>query len=130
MKARIALITILTDSLLPMVAFYRDALGFQPKLEMDNYIEFENEGVRFAVCASSVMMDIVKHPGYQETRRGHSFELAFPVDTPQEVDTVYAEIVEKGAQPILAPANMPWNQRTAFFADPDGNIHEIFAELE
>jgi len=24
---------------------------------------------------------------------------------------------------------MPWNQRTAFIADPDGNIHEIFADL-
>lgn len=35
-----------------------------------------------------------------------------------------------GATPIQAPQNMPWNQRTALFSDPDGNIHEIFAELE
>ncbi|RKD32466.1 hypothetical protein [Thermohalobacter berrensis] len=32
-------------------------------------------------------------------------------------------------QPIQPPKNMPWNQRTALFSDPDGNIHEIFYDL-
>ena len=31
---------------------------------------------------------------------------------------------------IKEPQNMPWNQRTALFADPDGNIHEIFAGIK
>ena len=82
MKAKIALITILTGDLHPMVAFYRDVLGFQPKLEMESYVEFENPGVRFAICASSVMAETVKHPGFSEARRGQTFELAFPVNTP------------------------------------------------
>jgi len=25
---------------------------------------------------------------------------------------------------------MPWGLRAAFFTDPDGNIHELFAGLE
>ncbi|MCJ7624590.1 MAG: VOC family protein [Anaerolineaceae bacterium] len=129
MKAEIALITILTENLLPMITFYRDVLGFQPKQEMGSYVEFENPGVRFAICASSVMRETVKHPVFSEARCGQTFELAFPADTPAELDVLYAEIVEKGAKPIQAPANMPWNQRTAFFSDPDGNIHEIFVDL-
>ena len=42
---------------------------------------------------------------------------------------MYAEIVARGAVPIHSPADMPWGQRTAMFADPDGNIHELFADL-
>ncbi|MBL7056297.1 VOC family protein [Candidatus Woesearchaeota archaeon] len=62
-------------------------------------------------------------------KKGQSFELAFSVPTPNEVDKTYEEIVKKGATPIKSANDMPWNQRTAFFADPDGNIHEIFADL-
>ena len=35
-----------------------------------------------------------------------------------------------GARAIHDPEDMPWNQRTALFADPDGNIHEIFADIK
>jgi lactoylglutathione lyase len=34
-----------------------------------------------------------------------------------------------GATPVHQPQNMPRNQRAALFADPDGIIHEIFAEI-
>jgi uncharacterized glyoxalase superfamily protein PhnB len=51
------------------------------------------------------------------------------VGSPEQVDHAYAELTGKGAAHIQAPANMPWNQRTAFFADPDGNVHEIFADI-
>lgn len=56
-------------------------------------------------------------------------ELAFPVSSPSEVDATYKELIQKGATPIKEPADMPWHQRAAFLADPDGNIHEIFAKL-
>ncbi len=115
MKAEIALITIFAEDLLPMVAFYRDVLGFQPMLELESYVEFENPGVRFAICASSVMAETVKHPSFSEARRGQTFELAFPADTADELDMLFAEIVEKGAEPIQAPAHMPWFQLTLPF---------------
>jgi len=35
-----------------------------------------------------------------------------------------------GAREVHKPEDMPWNQRTALFADPDGNIHEIFADIK
>ncbi|MDA3812094.1 MAG: hypothetical protein PF518_17380 [Spirochaetaceae bacterium] len=44
--------------------------------------------------------------------------------------TNHKKIVSKGAKAVHSPADMPWNKRTALFADPDGNIHELFAELE
>ena len=129
MKNLIALITILTDNVPALSRFYQDALGFSVKADMGEYVEFESEGVRFAVCARSIMKNATGDPSFAETRVGQSFELAFPLVLPAEVDEAYAEILSKGAKPIQSPATMPWGQRTAFFADPDGNIHELFADL-
>ncbi len=126
---QIALITILTDDVPALANFYREALGFEVKQELGNYVELRTDGARFAVCARSIMRDATGHPSYTEAHRGQCFELAFPCDTAEQVDRAYADVVAKGAAPVQSPANMPWNQRTAFFADPDGNIHELFADL-
>lgn len=125
----IALITILTDDVPRLAGFYRDALGFAIKQDLGQYVEFESEGVRFAVCARSILHEASGDASYTEARRGHAFELAFPCDSPADVDRAYADILAKGAAPVHAPADMPWGQRTALFADPDGNIHELFADL-
>ena len=133
MKPRIDLISIFTENIGPMVRFYRDVLGFVPLEPLDEnnrmYVEFQSEGVRFAICARSVMRSTVDHPSFSEPARGQAFELAFPLDSPEEVDAAYADLVAKGATPIQAPAKMSWSQRTAFFADPDGYIHELVAYL-
>jgi catechol 2,3-dioxygenase-like lactoylglutathione lyase family enzyme len=126
---RIALITILTDDAPRLTAFYRDVMGFTVKQDMGGYVEFHHEGVRFAICPRSILHEASGHASYTEARRGQAFELAFPCAEPAEVDRAYAKIVAQGATPVHAPADMPWGQRTAMFADPDGNIHELFADL-
>jgi uncharacterized glyoxalase superfamily protein PhnB len=128
-KGKVALITLLTDNMPAMLRFYRDVLGFQVKNDQGKYVEFENDGVRFAICSRLIMKSVTGHASYRQAKAGQSFELAFPLDTPEEVDQVYADILTKGAKPIMAPATMSWGHRTAFFADPDGNIHELFAVL-
>lgn len=129
MQPKIALITLLTNRFESMVRFYRDVVGFEVAFQMGEYVEFKSEGVRFAVCAQDVMIETVGHPSFKEERSGQPFELAFDVEKPEAVGRVYEEYVSKGAFPVQGPADMPWNQRTAFFADPDGNIHELFADL-
>ncbi len=129
MLNQIALITILADDVLQLAAFYRDVLHFEVKQELGGFVEFHSAGVRFAVCARSILHEASGHASYAEAHHGQCFELAFPCADPAEVDRVYAEIVAHGAAPIHAPADMPWGQRTAMFADPAGNIHELFAEL-
>jgi lactoylglutathione lyase len=129
MKRQIALITILTDDVKRLAGFYTSVLGFQILQDLGQYVELVNPGVRFAICARTVMESATGNQAFHEPRSGQCFELAFPLDSADEVDKAYAEIIRKGAVPIQPPATMPWNQRTAFFADPDGNIHELFAEL-
>lgn len=129
METRIALITILTGDVPALARFYRDVLGFAVETDMGEYVEFASEGVRFAVCARSIMFEATGDDRFRQPAAGRSFELAFPCSSPATVDEAYAEIVGQGATPIKAPADMPWGQRTAFFADPDGNVHELFADL-
>jgi len=130
MTPTIALLTILTDDIPTMARFYRDVLGFPVEQDHGEYVEFRSPGVRFALCARYILAECTHHPSYGEPKRGQSFELAFPLATATEVDATYAAIVAEGAAPVQPPANMPWGQHTAFFADPDGNIHELFAGLE
>ncbi|MFW5943144.1 MAG: VOC family protein [Chloroflexota bacterium] len=129
MRARIDLITILTDDVSRLTAFYRDVLGFAVKTDMDQYVEFAADGVRFSICERSVMAQATGSDMFENEASGHTFELAFPCDSATDVDDTYRRIVQAGATPVKEPADMPWGQRTAFFADPDGNVHELFAEL-
>ena len=128
MEPKIALITILTDDVPKLKAFYHTVLGFPIAQDLDQYVEFESPGVRFAICARSVLYAVSQHPSYQQTHIGQAFELAFPLGTPAAVDQAYMEIVLLGAIPVQTPADMPWGQHTAMFADPDGNIHELFCD--
>lgn len=126
---RIDLVTILTDDVPTMLRFYHEVLGFGVKTDLGSYVELESQGVRFSICTRATMEEATGYPDFREKAAGQTFELAFPVDSPEAVDAVYAEIVARGAIPIHSPSDMPWGQRTAFFADPDGNVHELFAEL-
>jgi len=123
------MIGVITSKFDEMLAFYRDTLGMKVKLQMESYVEFEHPGIRLAISTHGVMHKATGHASYAEERRGQSLELAFRVNTPAEVDSAFNELVGKGAASITPPADMPWGQRAAFFADPDGNIHEIFTDL-
>jgi lactoylglutathione lyase len=128
MISKINLLTIWTESIDKMKSFYNEVLGFKIKNDLGEYVEFENEGVRFAICERSVMYPYADK--YKGKSTGQCFELAFPCETVEDVDNSYVTLLEKGAKGIQEPKNMPWNQRTALFSDPDGNIHELFTELE
>lgn len=128
MIPKIKLITILTDNLPNMLAFYKDVLGFTSDDESGDYIELNHDGVCFALCTRKLIHGLTHHEDYLVNPKGQSFELAFWLPQKGDVDDTYDEIVKKGARPILAPHDMPWGQRTAVFADPDGNCHEIYAD--
>ena len=129
MKPQIDMIGIVTSNFQEMKEFYTSTLGFSVTLELEQFVEFSHEGVRFAISTSSVMAETTKQDSYNNQKSGHSFELAFRVNSPNDVDTEYQTLITKGATPIASPEDKPWGQRTAFFADPDGNIHEVFADL-
>jgi lactoylglutathione lyase len=130
MISRIGLITILTTDIPKMKKFYSEVLGFECIEDLGNYVEFRNKGVRFALTTDNVMFEGTEHESYREKKSGQRFELAFPCKSQEEVGISYDLISQKGAIPIKAPELMPWGRVTAFFADPEGNIHELYSLRE
>jgi len=124
---RIGLITILTDNVERMKRFYSDVIGFEVKEDLGNYVEFSSSGVRFALYQRIGMLMATGEASYGDKPSGHAFELAIPAGSPEDVERLYADYVAKGARPVKPPKMMPWGRSTAFIADPDGNIHELYS---
>ena len=109
-----------------MIRFYRDVLGFEIK-------ESENAGNVYLIKDGTLFMLYERKNFEKMTNRkyeyiegynGH-FEIALYVDTFEEVDKIYNEVINKGAKSVLEPVTEPWGQRTCYIADPEGNLIEI-----
>ncbi|MBH5317588.1 VOC family protein [Paenibacillus sp. GSMTC-2017] len=129
MKPQITVITLLTNDVPRMTRFYRDVLGFPTIVDSEEYVEFENSGVRLSLCSKQLMAaNTNDHPSYSEALKGQALELCFPCDSPEEVQLAYEKIIANDGTAIKEPTLMPWGHTAAFFADPEGNIHSIYAE--
>jgi len=58
-----------------------------------------------------------------------SLQLAFRV-APAEVASCAAALAERGVRIDAGPTDQPFGHRTLFFRDPDGNVLEIYAEID
>ena len=109
-----------------MVRFYRDVLGFEIS-EGDNAVNVYliKDGTLFMLYERKNFEKMTNRKyEYINGYNGH-FEIALYVDTFEEVDQKYQEVINKGAQSILEPEMEPWGQRTCYIADPEGNLIEI-----
>ena len=126
---KIDMLGIFTDQFDAMKSFYVSVLEFEIGPEQEKYVEFSGQGVRFALCERSVMAESVSAEHFGERATGRSFSLAFRCDSESSLETDLAELLAKGAELVREPSVMPWGQYTAFFADPDGHVHELFVDL-
>ncbi len=101
--------------------FYCDVMGFA--------IEYKRtDWVKFRVGATALALR--PEDGLFARRRveGPAVQLAFRVGY-DEVDRCHEELLAHGSDVIEPPSDKDWGHRTLFFADPDGNILEIYADL-
>ena len=59
------------------------------------------------------------HGRQQRPASGHRVELCVYVD---DVDAIYARARASGFELVAVPADVPWGERIAWIADPDGNL--------
>ena len=129
MQAKMAMVTVLADDVAALARFYSDTLGLQVKSARDDCVEMETDGIRFAICSRSVMKGLTQHSSYGDSKVGQALALSFALRTHDQVDEIYADLVARGVSPVQPPATVAGGQRVAFFSDPEGNIHQLFAEL-
>jgi len=109
-----------------MVRFYRDVLGFEIQEWEDAVnVYLVKDGTLFMLYERRNFESMTgRKYEYINGLNGH-FEIALYVDTFEEVDKRFAEVVSKGATPVLKPTTEPWGQRTCYISDPEGNLVEI-----
>jgi lactoylglutathione lyase len=103
------------------LAFYRDAVGFQPVYfqpseEEPAFVQLELEGggkLGIAGPAKKVESGSVATWLYCD-----------------DVDAAFAELTEAGASAVAEPADQPWGERLASVADPDGYTIHLGASNE
>jgi catechol 2,3-dioxygenase len=107
--------------------FYRDVLGFAIAEE-----DPEHGGVFMTLGDNFHTLDIGQHPSPETAQRPQRGQIglahiAFQVGSYAALREAYAHLVANGIE-ILRAANHV-NQRSFYFADPDGNTLEIYYEL-
>jgi catechol 2,3-dioxygenase-like lactoylglutathione lyase family enzyme len=114
---------ILCEDLERMKAFYRDLFAFEIDSESETGLAFRAGAVLMALRkrtrgydGSGVRTDL---PGVQ---------LAFLV-APDEVESCYEQLLAKGVEILEPPTDQPRGHRTVYFADPEGNMLEVYAEI-
>jgi lactoylglutathione lyase len=119
---------LLCDDLGPMVAFYRDLLGFTEKYRFP--ADGEPDFVVLRLGAASVAFGQAATPALHGLARGphagNRVELCVYAD---DVDTAVAKLRAAGTTVLFAPADQPWGERAAYVTDPEGTPVLIVAAL-
>ena len=117
---------LLVNDMAAMIRFYRDVLGFEiTEAEDTSNVYLVKDGTLFLLYGRKDFENMTSRKyEYVKGLNGHS-EIALYVDTFDEVDEAFRDVVSKGATPVLEPTTEPWGQRTCYVSDPEGNLIEI-----
>jgi catechol 2,3-dioxygenase-like lactoylglutathione lyase family enzyme len=127
MTPRLDMLGLAVRDLAASLAFYR-RLGLDIPDGAENQPHVEATlpgGLRVAWDTYEVMQSF--DPGWKPPEGGAPITLAFLVDSPAEVDSLYAELTGDGYEGHLPPWDAFWGQRYAVLHDPDGNDVALFA---
>jgi catechol 2,3-dioxygenase-like lactoylglutathione lyase family enzyme len=111
------------------VAFYRKlGLEFSEGAEDEQHVEAPLPGgMRYALDTEEVVRGF--DPGWRRPSEGHPTGGAFRCASPEEVNSLYDELIAAGATGHKEPWDAFWGQRYAQLLDPDGTLIDLYAPL-
>jgi uncharacterized glyoxalase superfamily protein PhnB len=129
MSARFEAIGVVVADMPRALAFYRRlGLAFPEGAESEGHVEAAVAGIRVMLDTEETVRSF--DPEWQPPSGGHRIAMAFRCDSPAEVDETYEELLGAGGSSHKEPWDAFWGMRYAEVKDPDGNIVDLFADLE
>lgn len=116
-------VILLCEDLERMKAFYTDLLPFTVETDLPTAV---------ALRAGPVLLGLRKRTRDYDGRGVRpdvpGVQLAFLVE-PDEVAVCYEQLKAQGVMILEPPTDQPRGHRTVYFADPEGNVLEVYAEI-
>lgn len=109
-----------------MVDFYTEIMGFETNWNgFDLDVELHLGEMRLLLFPREHFEKMVSRKFNYPSGINGTMELSFDVPCFADVDKEFHRTVRLGATPVMEPATEPWNQRTCYISDPEGNLIEI-----
>ena len=119
---KFASVRLVTNDVDQLIAFYTRLTGQTATRFTPDFAEFRADG--FALAISTERLIAQFNAGAAVAAANRSALIEFQVD---DVDAVLARLGGEGIDIAMAPADMPWGNRSMLLRDPDGNVVNIFA---
>jgi lactoylglutathione lyase len=107
-------------------SFYERVFDAESVFEDDQSAAFKFDNMIVNLLAASEAHDLIGPASVAGPDAGSRFQLTIGVN---DVDAVCDELARRGVELLNGPVDRPWGMRTAAFADPDGHIWEVAAEI-
>ncbi len=118
-------IVVFVQDLAGCTKFYQDIMGLPVTFSDANSIGFRFGDQDFLLLEFASAVAMISEEAVSR-QNGNRVLLCAGAE---DVDAVYNALTEKGIAFIKPPIDQNWGRRTAYFADPEGNLWEIFQEL-
>ncbi len=127
MLPNISAVVLFVEKLAQCKAFYEDKVGLKVTFSDDVSHAFRLGSVDFLLLEVGAAVDMISadaiSPG---AAAGHRVLLCSGVE---DVDALYQALTARGLTFIKPPIDQAWGRRTAYFADPEGNLWELWQHL-
>lgn len=120
-------ICLLVENIETTVEFYTKKLGFKLRRRAEGFADFHADGVILAAWELDHISAHTSVAKVKSPKEGHKACVAIELESPDAVDALYAELVDRGVEFYGKPESFLWNAHCAYFADPDGTLWELYA---
>src|SRR5690349_11028312 len=124
MLPNINAVVLIVGDLDKSVAFYRDAVGLDVTFSDDVSYAFRLGQQDFVLLTISAAAEMVG-----EGAVGKATGRVLLCAGVENVDNVFTTLTARGVAFLKEPKDQVWGRRTAYFADPDGNLWELYHHL-
>ncbi|HSI83276.1 MAG: VOC family protein [Candidatus Methylacidiphilales bacterium] len=127
------MISIFAKDMDRMVVFYRDVIGFPLKQRYSvgsPYASFITGSCRLSLYQRDKLQELFPEPLVFPKGVNGTFSLSIIYSSVAEFEAESKRIIAAGARPMDEVQDAPWGIRTVTVADPEGNLLELYADLE